>query len=55
MTGCYESVNGGEGKTTDKDTKVKQKFPAEYQQTESRSKVKNNTMMVKYVELVIQY
>ena len=40
---------------TNTNTNTKQKFPAENQQTESRSKVKNNTMMVKYVELVIQY
>ena len=36
-------------------TNTKPKFTVENQQTESRSKVKNSTMMVKRVELLIQY
>lgn len=36
-------------------TNTKPKFAVENQQTESRSKVKNSTMMVKSVELLIQY
>lgn len=36
-------------------TNTKPKFAVENQQTESRSKVKNSTVMVKCVELLIQY
>ena len=36
-------------------TNTQPKFTVENQQTESRSKVKNSTMMVKRVELLIKY
>lgn len=52
-----EQKTSKEQKKTSKltNTNTKPKFTVENQQTESRSKVKNSTMMVKCVELLIQY